>query len=271
MIAEKHLAIGLEIAVDAVQEVGAMLRPHHGNIAADSKTGEGTVADVFTYLDRAAEDILEQKLGRLALVANKAIGFRGEERGIRTPGETTWLVDPIDGTSHFIRGMGLCTVMAALIDEGEVMLSAIHDIATGTTYSAMRGGGAYVDGRRLAVSHKGLKGAMVSTETRLHDPECLAVFNRIGATANHIMTLNSGWEFCQIAAGKIEGKIGLNPYGKDWDFAPGSLLVTEAGGVAHNIGTNAPYDYTNHNFIIGTPELYEDLTTGPQAIFPITD
>jgi len=70
-----------------------------------------------------------------------------------------------------------------------------------------------------------------------------------------------------IASGKLDGKITLNPYGKDWDFAPGSLLVREAGGVAANIG-HSDYDYRNHDFIIAGPKLYQDLTDGLEAIFP---
>lgn len=59
-----------------------------------------------------------------------------------------------------------------------------------------------------------------------------------------------------------------DPYGMDWDFAPGSLLVSEAGGKATNIGETS-YDYRNHDFIIANPRVHEELTTGPHAIFPL--
>ena len=59
-----------------------------------------------------------------------------------------------------------------------------------------------------------------------------------------------------------------NPYGKDWDYAPGALLVTEAGGIATNIGKTT-YDYRNHDYIITNPVIHRELTEGANVLFPI--
>jgi fructose-1,6-bisphosphatase/inositol monophosphatase family enzyme len=71
-----------------------------------------------------------------------------------------------------------------------------------------------------------------------------------------------------VATGKIEARICVDPFGKDYDFAPGSLLVSEAGGAVTNIGTTT-YDYRNTNLIAGNRNIVEDFTDGPSAIFPI--
>ena len=79
---------------------------------------------------------------------------------------------------------------------------------------------------------------------------------------------SSGFEFAMVASGKLDGRLCFDSYGKDYDFAPGSLLVEEAGGVVANIGSRE-YDYRNGNFIAANPLVFKQLTEGPDAIFPI--
>jgi fructose-1,6-bisphosphatase/inositol monophosphatase family enzyme len=71
-----------------------------------------------------------------------------------------------------------------------------------------------------------------------------------------------------VASGKLDGRIMLDPYGKDYDLLPGALLVAEAGGVVANIGSSN-YDYKNFNFIAANPAVYHDLTDGNDVIFPL--
>jgi fructose-1,6-bisphosphatase/inositol monophosphatase family enzyme len=61
-----------------------------------------------------------------------------------------------------------------------------------------------------------------------------------------------------VASGKLEARICFDGFGEDWDFAPGALLVKEAGGIVRNIGSDS-YDYRNHNYIAGSKAVYEDL------------
>ncbi|MBI3887893.1 hypothetical protein HY310_02390, partial [Candidatus Microgenomates bacterium] len=68
--------------------------------------------------------------------------------------------------------------------------------------------------------------------------------------------------------GKYDGRIAKNPYGNDWDYAPGALLVTEAGGIATNIGKTT-YDYRNHDYIITNTVVHKELTEGDSALFSI--
>ena len=78
----------------------------------------------------------------------------------------------------------------------------------------------------------------------------------------------AGHEFAMVASGKLEGRIMYDPYGFDYDFAPGSLLVSEAGGVVTNIGSDK-YDYRNLNSIAANPKLHQALTEGEGALFPL--
>ena len=196
------------------------------------------------------------------------IGYRGEEFGVQSHADRTWLVDPIDGTANFIRGIPFCTTMVALIENGEVVLSVFHDFIRDDTYWAIRGNGAYCNDTKISVSQRSLKQSLISFETKLDIPKNYAKYLEARKDAGIISTIDSGFEFAMIASGKLDGRIGLDPYGMDWDFAPGSLLVCEAGGTASNIGKNS-YDYQNHDYIISNKAVYKNLTEGNDAIFPI--
>lgn len=249
----------------AVKEVGETLINHFGNVEAETKSNTGNnVADIVTKLDVQMEDLLAKRLGKF----DSGIGFRGEESGVRTEADTTWLVDPIDGTSHFVRGIPFCSTMVALIEDGQVMMSVIYDFVHKDTYSAIRGRGAYRNDDLISVSQRPLKISLLSVETHLEKPENIEKYLMVRKRAGIIATINCGFEFAMIASGKLDGRIGIDPYGMDWDFAPGSLLVSEAGGVAANIGST-DYDYRNHDYLITNSVIYKELTEGSDAIFPV--
>jgi myo-inositol-1(or 4)-monophosphatase len=261
---DTELEHALRITRQAVAEAGKELKKYYGNIESISKGDGSSVGGVVTELDRKTEQFLATELGKFS----PDIGFRGEEFGVQTHADTTWLVDPIDGTAHFIRGIPFCTTMVALIENGEVVMSVIHDFVRDDTYWAIRGGGAYCNDKKISVSQRSLKQSLISFETKLEIPENYAKYLEVRKEAGIIATINCGFEFAMIASGKLDGRIGLDPYGMDWDFAPGSLLVSEAGGVATNIGKNT-YDYENHDYVISNAIIHKELTEGDNAIFPI--
>jgi len=196
-----------------------------------------------------------------------SIGFRGEEFGVENHADITWLVDPIDGTSHFVRGIPFCTTMIALVENGTVVMSVINDFVREETYWAIRGKGAFKDGERIFVSNRPLSQAVLSFETRLENPENIESFIKVRKAAGGILsTINCGFEFTMIASGKLDARITQDPYGHDWDYAPGTLLVEEAGGIVKNHGSNN-YDFTNHNYIAANPLVFKELTQGDNAIF----
>lgn len=262
----QRLNKALAVAVESAKEVGHELIKHYGRVEAEAKSNSGIVArDVVTELDRSTEKFLSEKLRTF----DSSIGFRGEEFGVESLADITWIVDPIDGTSHFIRGLPFCTTMIALIEDGEVILSVIHDFVRGETYWATRGGGAFKDGEAIHVSDRPISQAIVSFETKLEKPENSAAYLKVKElVGGTISTVNCGFELAMVASGKFDAKITQDPYGFDWDYAPGSLLVQEAGGVVRNHSSTS-YDYTNHELIAGNPLVYEALTQGVDPVFPL--
>ncbi len=261
----QSLEQALTITKAAVTKAGEELVKHYGNIETEVKTGiEIGMGDSVTALDLQTENFLADELRKF----DPTISFHGEELGERSSSEIKWLVDPIDGTSFFARGLPFCATMVALVEDNQVVLSVIYDIANKDLYWAIKGHGAYCNEKRIQVSKRPLSRSLLAFETRLEDVDNFPLYLKVKKAANTIPAINSGFEFVMIASGKLDGRIAKNPYGNDWDYAPGALLVTEAGGIATNIGKTT-YDYRNHDYIITNPMIHRELTKGANALFSI--
>lgn len=250
-----------KVAVGVAREVGDLLLPHFGKIKFKNKSG--SPADVVTDLDVEAERLIAKRFKK----ETPNFGFKGEEGGgVRS--EKFWLVDPIDGTAHFVRGTPFCTTMIALVDSGEVVVGVIFNFVTGEMFSASKNNGAKLNGKPITVSDRLLSQSYISIESKLDDEETIKKYLELQKKTVLFHTVSCGYEYGLVASGKLDGRIGLHPYGADYDFAPGSLLVREAGGVVANIGTNS-FDYLNFDAICANPTIYKELTQGDEALLPI--
>jgi myo-inositol-1(or 4)-monophosphatase len=228
--------------------------PHWGK--AKVMSNKGTRAhDVVTELDIAVEEQVKKELTELY----PNIAFVGEEGGGDRDAQKLWLMDPIDGTAHFVRGLPFTTTMLAYIENGIVQCSAVYDFVRDDMYWAERGKGAYCNDTKISVSERRLKDAYVGWETHLDIPENSQRFKKLRKQTMIFSTISAGWEYAMVASGKLDGRVCFDPHGKDYDFAPGSLLVEEAGGVVRNIGKET-YDYRNRDFIAANPIIYKELT-----------
>ncbi len=250
---------------DLVRSTRAQLLPYYGNAGETVDKGGGAI-DMVTKLDTETEEYLASNLEKL----DSSIGFAGEERGGSRDQERFWLCDPIDGTGHYIRGMPFCTVMLALIEEQQVTQSYIYDFVNDHLYTARKGEGAFRNGEPIRVSQRPLSNSYLGWETHIDKPENLERFLKLRDRSFLFKTLSAGYEFTQIASGRLEGRVHFEPHGRDWDFAPGSLLVSEAGGIVANLGKRS-YDYRKTDFIAANPLVFRELTEGPTAPFPIHD
>jgi fructose-1,6-bisphosphatase/inositol monophosphatase family enzyme len=246
-----------------IRETRTLSFPRWGDVAASHKNNNPQ--DVVTELDREIEKVLQREL----VAIDPETGFVGEEYGGDRSAPSFWLVDPIDGTSHFIRGTPFCTTMVARIEDGVVVFAAIYDFIQDVMYHAERGKGAFADDAPIRVSERGMGEAKIIYESRIEERDNVDKYLTVRARVRTIELLSSGYEHTLVATGKIEGRVAYNSYGNDYDYAPGALLVKEAGGLVANIGLRT-YDYANTNYIAANRAVYEGLTSGAGAPFPIT-
>lgn len=236
-----------------IRSAGKELLKYYGKIKISGQKGK-LAHTVITKLDLKTEKYLASNLRKIY----PAIDFFGEEFGGRKNTQRFWLVDPIDGTAHFARGIPFCTTMIALVDSGKVVFSAINNFVTGETFYAEAGHGAMLNNKSIHVSNRRLVDGYLTFEINLEKKKNLDLFLDLKKKTMLFKTVSCGYEIGLIAQGKIDGRITLDPYGDDWDYAAGSLLVSEAGGRVVNIGKNS-YDYTNHNFIMGNSNVCREI------------
>ncbi|MDB5179497.1 MAG: inositol monophosphatase, monophosphatase [Candidatus Saccharibacteria bacterium] len=218
-----------------------------GNTEHTSKLDHSPV----TIYDVKVEEALKAKLAE----AFPDMGFEGEETGASGNSETYWLVDPIDGTSSFIRGLPFSTNMAALVHDGEVIAAVVYDFVNDFLYTALKGRGAFKNGEPIHVNTAREQGNLfIYSMTRIkfgHIQEALGELRMrtmlpVGA---------SGHEYMMLAEGKIDGIVNLVKGKGYYDNAPGVFICEEAGAVL------LPYDdkkgVYRGQFIIGSPLVTE--------------
>jgi myo-inositol-1(or 4)-monophosphatase len=161
-------------------------------------------------------------------------GYLGEEGGKQGRGRYTWVIDPLDGTSNYLRGFPHFCVSIALVEKGEPLLGVIYDPMRNEIFTASRGGGAYLNDRRLRVgSRTDLTGAMLVTgfpprERARLAPQLETVRSLLSEAEDIRRTGSAALDLAYVASGRVDGyfEAGVKP----WDVAAGILLVREAGG-----------------------------------------
>ena len=219
----------LEQIMDVVRRAGEMVLSAH-DIAAGTHE-KTSAADLVTEYDLAVEAFLKRELPPLC----PGSIFYGEEEAENADPSRDWafIVDPIDGTTNFVRGLRQSAISVALARDGQVEYAVVFDPYKNEMFSARRGGGAFLNGAPIHVSGKPLAEGIFGMGTAIYRREYLEPtmrvteqlfrracdFRRLGAAA---------LDLCDVACGRVElfFEYSLCP----WDFAAGSLIITEAGG-----------------------------------------
>ena len=189
-------------------------------------------------------------------------GFLAEESGRSGDDEFLWIVDPLDGTTNFMHGFPQFAVSLALQRRGRIEHGVVYDPLRQELFTASRGDGAQLDGRRIRVSRQvGLDGSLIGTgfpyrENSQWLEEYINMFRAVTQNTSGCRRAGAAaLDLAYVAAGRLDGfwEMGLSP----WDTAAGTLLITEAGGL---IGTLTGGDYTQGGHLIaGTPKVYPAL------------
>ena len=221
----------LNVMVQAVFKAGKSLARDFGEVQNLQVSLKGP-ADYVSQADRKAERIIREEL----MKARPTYGFLGEEgeeiKG--TDGAHRWIVDPLDGTTNFLHGIPHFAISVALERQGEIVGAVVFNPATDELYPAERGGGAFLNDRRLRVgARKALSDAVIGTGTPHlgrgnHGKYLVELRHVMGEVAGIRRMGSASLDLAYVAAGRFDGF-----WERDlaaWDMAAGLLLIREAGG-----------------------------------------
>ena len=252
----------LNIAVRAARRAGEVIvrgmnRLHRLDVRAKGQN------DFVTEIDTQAEmeiiEIVRKHYPDHAVLAEESGHSGGPAAG---DSEFVWIVDPLDGTTNFVHGFPQFAVSIGVQRRGRMEHAVVYDPLRQELFTASRGDGAQLDGRRIRVSpHIGLDRALIGTgfpyRKNLHWlDQYMAMLKAVTqATAGIRRPGAAALDLAYVAAGRLDAfwELGLSP----WDTAAGTLLITEAGGL---VGTLDGAEYKQQGDIVaGTPKVYAPL------------
>jgi myo-inositol-1(or 4)-monophosphatase len=252
------LADLLALAVDAATTAARLVvdeRPRAGRRLEVTAT-KSSATDIVTEMDKRSEHTIVE----LIASARPDDGFLGEEGADRSgTSGLTWVIDPIDGTVNYLYEIPAYAISIAARDEDGVLVGVVVNPVSGETWTALRGGGAFLDGRPLHLDQPPpMELALVATgfgygrRRRARQAEVLRSVlprvrdvRRIGSAA---------LDLCAVATGRVDAfyEQGLNP----WDLAAGGLVAAEAGAVVAGL----PGREAGQALVVAAPPgLYQPL------------
>lgn len=215
----------LQQIIDIVKEAAGLMQTDAFEIS--EKEG---FANIVTSSDVAVQDFL---CGRLKELMPDS-GFLCEEEDMwDTSHEYTWIIDPIDGTANYSRGIAQCAICVGLKHNEDMAMGVVYIPMTGEMFYAEQGKGAFLNGRQIHVSDRPFENSLLCTALPVYHKEyaqmCSDIIVEAFGRCNDIRRFGAcAPELCYLAMGRCElyFEYLLSP----WDYAAASLIVTEAGG-----------------------------------------
>ena len=235
----------LDLARRAAIEAGSMVIQTPARALRASTKSSPT--DFVTEMDRAAEQLILETI----LAARPDDGMVGEE-GASTASQSgiSWLIDPIDGTTNYLRGIPNFSVSIAAVTEDETVAGVVYDPTLDETFTAIRNQGAALNGAPIECSRTPLAESIIGTGFSYSAAERQRQADLLRAVLPAVGDIrrpgSAAISLCWVACGRLDAfyEADLEP----WDFAAGSLIALEAGADVQG----AERDQADHHLIIAS-------------------
>ncbi|MEO1549633.1 MAG: inositol monophosphatase family protein [Pseudomonadota bacterium] len=231
-----NASANLNIMVKAARRAGRSLVRDFGEVENLQVSAKGP-GDFVSRADRKAEELIREDL----TTARPNYGWMGEESEEVQGSDPTrrWIVDPLDGTTNYLHGLPHWAISIALEHKGEIVSAVILDPVKDELFTAEKGGGAWMNERRIRVSgRRDMMEMIFATGIPFAGNPYLPQFLRQVAKVSPACAGLRRWgaaalDLAYVAAGRYDGfwEVGLKP----WDMAAGLLLVREAGGLVDTV------------------------------------
>jgi len=265
VMTDRALEVRLLTACAVLREAGHLARDYFARREQLDVELKG-VQDLVSIADREVEALIRTRLS----TAFPDDGLLGEEHGGEDgdkggrAGGGLWVIDPIDGTANFLRGMPYWSVALAYLVDGRTEIGVTYDPVHDDLFWARRGAGAWRNERAIRVSERTdpKQAVLGSTYTfkMVVDDYVRLIEGILRAGADHRRMGSTALMMCHVADGRLDGCLTL--YCNSWDVISGLLLVEEAGGAASNFQDGATLTQPNRAFgcALGLCPTVEELT-----------
>ena len=251
----------VNIAVQAARNASKVILRSLGKL--DSlQVVEKERMDFVTDVDRAAEAEIIKELRR----AYPDHGILGEESGYsgNVKSRFQWIIDPLDGTSNFLRGLPFFSISIALVEAGVPIAGVVYNPMSEELFTAHKGSGAFLNDKRIRVGNKtSVAGALIGTgfspRQRARLPTQLRMIKQLLTQAEDLRRFGSAaLDLAFVACGRFDGffEFGLKP----WDMAAGILLVREAGGLCLDFDGNEGF-MESSNIVAGNLKVTTSMVS----------
>jgi myo-inositol-1(or 4)-monophosphatase len=224
-------------AIDTVRAVAAAeILPRYRNVAAMEKDDGSTV----TAADFASQEALCRRLAALEDVPVIAEEMSAtEQHAAWSRGGRLWCIDPLDGTRNFASAIPFFAVSVALMEDGRSVMGIVYDPIADEAFYAVRGAGAWLNHRPLAVPRVAppLSLAVAEVSLRRDTAHLRGELKRHRPYARRVTSGSSALSWCHLAAARVD--VMLHGGQKMWDYAAGALVLEEAGGIASTLENEA--------------------------------
>ncbi|MEH6530642.1 MAG: inositol-1-monophosphatase [Photobacterium frigidiphilum] len=217
-------------------------------------------SDVVTNIDHEAEAIIINSILKSypehCILAAESGTKEGRDK------ECQWIIDPVDGTKNFVRGLPHYAISIALRMRGRTEVSVVYDPSRNELFTATRGSGAQLNSQRLRTSQpRDLSGTIIATGLPFAAKQHAEALNKVQSAIfvecdDMRQSGCSALDLCYLAAGRVDGVVKLGQ--KPWELAAGELIAREAGAICTDFTGNTNY-LTSGNIVAGNARVVKPI------------
>lgn len=240
MIDYKHIC---HAVCDIAREAAVFIRQYAGTVESESVDHKGH-HDLVTFVDKGSEQLIVERLKELLPKS----GFLAEEGTESTKGEIyNWIIDPLDGTTNFVHGLGPFAVSIALQEGDDTVVGVVYEISLDECFSAYKGDCAHLNGRKIETSSTdNYHNTLIATGFPFRDysklNEYLKVLTFYIENTRGVRRMGSAaTDLVYLAAGRFD--VFFEYALKPWDVVAGAYIVQRAGGIVSDFSGGDDYIY----------------------------
>jgi len=249
----------LNIAIRAARKAGNLIAKHYETPDAVEASQKGD-NDFVTNVDREAErliiEVIRKSYPQHTVISEECGELTGEDQDVQ------WIIDPLDGTTNFIKHLPHFAVSIAVRIKGRTEVAVVYDPMRNELFTSSRGQGTQLNGYRLRGSTaRDLDGTILATgfpfKCKQHSATYINLLGKLFTQcADFRRSGSAALDLAYVAAGRVDGffEIALKP----WDYAAGDLLVREAGGLVTNFVGSHEY-WQSGNLVAGNPRVVKAM------------